>query len=139
MNTDESLIGPMTAIKRLVGRKKAEMKQRILTFSTAALCACVFLVSNMLQAQTPEEKLQSLSQILGLNEQQKSQLLPILKAEAPKLQALKSDPSKRDKRKEMKAIHDQADPQIKAILSPTQYQQWKELRKQEIDKAKSGG
>jgi hypothetical protein len=39
----------------------------------------------------------------------------------------------------MKAIHDQADPQVKAILSPTQYQQWKELRKQEIDKAKSGG
>ena|SRR5438270_11959293 len=116
------------------------MKQRMLTFSAVALCSCVFLVANMLlQAQTPEEKLQSLSQVLGLSPQQKSQLLPILKAEAPKLQALKSDPSKRDKRKEMKAIHDQADPQIKAILSPTQYQQWKELRKQEIDKAKSGG
>lgn len=115
------------------------MKQRMLTFSAVALCACVFLVSNMLQAQTPEEKLQSLSQVLGLSEQQKSQLLPILKAEAPKLQALKSDPSKRDKRREMKAIHDQADPQVKAILSPTQYQQWKELRKQEINKAKSGG
>jgi hypothetical protein len=115
------------------------MKQRMLTFSTVALCACVVLMSTMLQAQTPEEKLQSLSQILALSPQQQSQLLPILKAEAPKLQALKSDPSKRDKRKEMKAIHDQADPQIKAILSPTQYQQWKALRKQEIDKAKSGG
>src|SRR5882757_346327 len=114
------------------------MKQRMLTFSGVALCACVFFVSNMLQAQTPEEKLQSLSQILGLNEQQKSQLLPILKAEAPKLQALKSDPSKRDKRKEMKAIHDQADPQIKAILSPAQYQQWKSIRKDEIEKAKNG-
>jgi hypothetical protein len=115
------------------------MKLRMLTFSTVALCACVFLLSNMLQAQSPEEKLQSLSQILALSPQQQSQLLPILKAEAPKLQALKSDPSKRDKRKEMKAIHNQADPQVKAILSPTQYQQWKELRKQEIDKAKSGG
>ena len=115
------------------------MKQRMLTFGTVALCSCVFLLSTMLQAQTPEEKLQNLSQILALSPQQKSQLLPILKAEAPKLEALKSDPSKRDKRKEMKAIHDQADPQIKAILSPTQYKQWKELRKQEIDKAKSGG
>jgi len=115
------------------------MKLRMLTFSTVALCACVFLVSNMLQAQSPEEKLQNLSQILALSPQQQSQLLPILKAEAPKLQALKSDPSKRDKRKEMKAIHNQADPQVKAILSPTQYQQWKELRKQELDKARSGG
>jgi hypothetical protein len=115
------------------------MKQRMLTLSAIALCSGVFLLTNMLQAQTPEEKLQSLSQVLGLNAQQKSQLLPILKAEAPKLEALKSDPSKRDKRKEMKAIHEQADPQVKAILTPTQYQQWKAIRKQEIDKAKSGG
>ena len=115
------------------------MKQRMLTLSAIALCSGVFLLANMLQAQTPEEKLQSLSQVLGLSAQQKSQLLPILKAEAPKLEALKSDPSKRDKRKEMKAIHEQADPQVKAILTPTQYQQWKAIRKQEIDKAKSGG
>jgi hypothetical protein len=115
------------------------MRQRMLMLGAIAVCSGVFLLVNMVQAQTPEEKLQGLSQILGLSAQQKSQLLPILKAEAPKLEALKSDPSKRDKRKEMKAIHEQSDPQIKAILSPTQYQQWKALRKQEIDKAKSGG
>ncbi len=115
------------------------MKQRMLTLSAIALCSGVFLLTTMLQAQTPEEKLQALSQVLGLNAQQKSQLLPILKAEAPKLEALKSDPSKRDKRKDMKAIHEQADPQIKAILTPTQYQQWKAIRKQELDKAKNGG
>jgi hypothetical protein len=115
------------------------MKQRILTLGAVALCSGVFLLTNVLQAQTPEEKLQGLSQVLGLNAQQKSQLLPILKAEAPKLEAVKSDPSKRDKRKEMKAIHEQADPQVKAILTPTQYQQWKAIRKQEIEKAKNGG
>jgi len=115
------------------------MRQRMLTLGAIALCSSVFLLANVLQAQTPEEKLQSLSQVLGLNAQQKSQLLPILKAEAPKLEALKSDPSKRDKRKEMKAIHEQADPQVKAILTPTQYQQWKAIRKQEIEKAKNGG
>lgn len=116
------------------------MKRRLFLLTTVALYSCVFLMhASNLNAQTPEEKLQNLSQILGLNEQQKSQLLPILKAEAPKLEAVKSDPSKRDKRKEMKAIHDQADPQVKAILSPTQYQQWKEIRKQEIERAKNGG
>ena len=118
------------------------MKRRMLTFITLALCSCTLLImcTSKLQAQTPEEKLQSLSQVLGLNQQQKSQLLPVLQAEAPKLEAIKSNPSlsKRDKRKEMKAIHDQADPQVKAILSPTQYEQWKSIRKDEIEKAKNG-
>src|SRR5207244_7649721 len=109
---------------------------------TLMLCSCTLLMyTSKLQAQTPEEKLQSLSKVLSLNQQQKSQLLPVLQAEAPKLEAIKSNPSlsKRDKRKEMKAIHDQADPQVKAILSPAQYQQWKAIRKQEIEKMKSGG
>ena len=35
----------------------------------------------------------------------------------------------------MKAIHDQADPQVKAILSPTQYEQWKSIRKEEAEQA----
>jgi hypothetical protein len=119
-----------------------KMKQRVLTFTTVAICCCAFLMfANTLQAQTPEEKLQNLSQVLGLTEQQKSQLLPVLKAEAPKLEQIKSNPSmsKRDKRKEMKSIHDQADPQVKAILTPTQYEQWKSIRKDEIEKAKDGG
>jgi hypothetical protein len=118
------------------------MKRRMLTFTTVAICSWAFLMfANTLQAQTPEEKLQNLSQVLGLSEQQKSQLLPVLKAEAPKLEQIKSNPSmsKRDKRKEMKSIHDQADPQVKAILTPTQYEQWKSIRKDEIDKMKDGG
>jgi hypothetical protein len=133
------LIGGALFDNRPGGKEVGGMRQRMLTLGAIALCSGVFLLANMLQAQTPEEKLQALSQVLALNAQQKSQLLPILKAEAPKLEALKSDPSKRDKRKEMKAIHDQADPQIKAILTPTQYQQWKAIRKQELEKAKNGG
>jgi hypothetical protein len=38
-----------------------------------------------------------------------------------------------------RAIHDQADPQVKAILTPTQYGQWKEIRKQELEQIKEGG
>lgn len=118
------------------------MKVRSIFLAEVVLVSCALLMlSNRSLAQTPEEKLQRLSQVLGLSPQQKSQLLPVLQAEAPKLQAIKSNPSlsKRDKRKELKAIHDQADPQVKAILSPTQYQQWKEIRKQEIEEAKEGG
>jgi hypothetical protein len=118
------------------------MKVRWIFLAELVLVSCALLtLSNRSLAQTPEEKLQRLSQVLGLSPQQKSQLLPVLQAEAPKLQAIKSNPSlsKRDKKKELKAIHDQADPQVKAILSPTQYQQWKEIRKQEIEEAKEGG
>jgi len=118
------------------------MKNRLILFTEAALFTCALLIfANASIAQTAEEKLQNLSQVLGLSPQQKSQLLPVLQAEAPKLQAIKSNPSlsKRDKKKELKAIHDQADPQVKAILSPTQYKQWKDIRKQEIEEAKGGG
>jgi hypothetical protein len=123
-------------------KKTATMRIRLIFLTEVALFSCALLIfANKSIAQTPEEKLQRLSQVLGLSPQQKSQLLPVLQAEAPKLEAIKSNPSlsKRDKRKELKAIHDQADPQVKAILSPTQYEQWKEIRKQEIDEAKEGG
>jgi hypothetical protein len=118
------------------------MKNRSILFAEVVLFTCILLgFANRSFAQDPEQKLQRLSQILNLSPQQKSQLLPILQAEAPKLQAIKSNPSlsKRDKKKELKAIHDQADPQVKLILSPTQYEQWKDIRKQEIEEAKSGG
>jgi hypothetical protein len=122
--------------------RTAKMRIRLIFFTEVVLFACALLIfANKSVAQTPEEKLQRLSQVLGLSPQQKSQLLPVLHAEAPKLEAIKSNPSlsKRDKKKELKAIHDQADPQVKAILSPTQYEQWKEIRKQEIDEAKEEG
>jgi hypothetical protein len=108
------------------------MKNRSILFAEVVLFTCILLgFANRSFAQDPEQKLQRLSQILNLSPQQKSQLLPILQAEAPKLQAIKSNPSlsKRDKKKELKAIHDQADPQVKLILSPTQYEQWKDIRK----------
>lgn len=120
----------------------AQMRIRVIFLIEVVLFSCALLIfANKSVAQTPEEKLQRLSQVLGLSPQQKSQLLPVLQAEAPKLEAIKSNPSlsKHDKKKELKAIHDQADPQVKAILSPTQYGQWKEIRKQEIDEAKEGG
>jgi LAS superfamily LD-carboxypeptidase LdcB len=123
-------------------KRTMNMRPWLILLTEVAFFSCALLIlSNQSLAQTPEEKLQRLSQVLGLSPQQKSQLLPVLQAEAPKLQAIKSNPSlsKRDKKKELKAIHDQADPQVKAILSPTQYQQWKEIRKQEIEEAKEGG
>lgn len=114
------------------------MKNRMLLFTAVVLCSCAFLVfANPLQAQTPAEKLQQLSQALNLSPQQKTQLLPILEAEAPKLQAVKNNPnlSPGQKAMQLRAIHQQADPQVKSILAPQQYAEWQQIRKQEIEHA----
>lgn len=114
------------------------MKQRMFRFATAALCCCVFLLcANKLQAQTPAEKLQRLSQALNLSPEQKSQLLPILQEEAPKIEDVKNNPNlaPRQRAKELKTIHQQADPQVERILSPQQYNEWEAIRNHEVEQA----
>jgi len=114
------------------------MKKRIL-LSKAGLLACgvLFVLSNFLLAQTPAEKLQQLSQVLNLSPQQKGELLPILEQEGPKLEAVKNNPNLKGRQKAMqlRAIHQQTDPEVKAILSPQQYEEWKSIRQHEVDQA----
>jgi hypothetical protein len=85
-------------------------------------------------------KAQAIAQQLNLTPQQKEKVLPILAAEAPKVQAIKNDNSlsKLQKVQQLKAIHQQTDPQMKAILSPEQYQKLKEIRLQAIKDATQG-
>ena len=114
------------------------MKKRIL-LSIAGLLCCGFcpVLSSKLLAQTPVEKLQHLSQVLNLSAQQKGEMLPILEQEGPKLQAIKNNPNLTGAQKAMqlRAIHQQTDPQVKAILSPQQYQEWQTIRQQEVQQA----
>ena len=85
-------------------------------------------------------KAQAIAQQLSLTPQQKEKMLPILAAEVPKVQPIKNDNSisKVQKVQQLKAIHQQTDPQIKAILSPEQYQKLKEIRQQTIREATQG-
>src|SRR5208282_5983023 len=119
-------------------RKRRGMKQRMYRIAMVAFCTGIFLLcGSMLQAQTPAEKLQELSQALHLNPAQKSQLLPILEAEAPKIEDVKKNPNLSPKQRamELRSIHQQADPQVQRILSPQQYEKWQYIRQQEIEKA----
>ncbi len=79
-------------------------------------------------------KAQAVAQQLNLTPQQKEKILPILIAEGPKVQAIKNDNSlsKIQKIQQLKAIHQQTDPQMKAILSPEQYKKLQEIRQQTI-------
>jgi protein CpxP len=97
-------------------------------------------------AQTggPKAKLQALSQELKLTPQQKREMLPILKVEVPKIEAIKNNSSlsKLQKIKQLRAVHNESAPQMQKILSPAQYQQLQKIRQQEIEQAiarKRGG
>ena len=104
----------------------------------AALCFGTFvLVAPTSFAQTKAAKLQAIAQQLSLTPEQKAKVLPILADEAPKIQAIKNDNSlsRMQKMQQIKAIHHQTDPQMKAILSPEQYQKLQAIRQQAIKDA----
>jgi len=89
------------------------------------------------QAAGQAEKLAALAKQLNLTPQQKQQLMPILEADAPKIEAIKNNTSlgPLQKMEQLKAIHAQSDPQIKSILNPQQYEQLQQIRQQEIHQA----
>lgn len=95
----------------------------------ALLCPASFA-----QQGSAMSKAQAVAQQLNLTPQQKEKILPILAAEVPKVQHIKNDNSlgKIEKIQQLHAIHQQTDPQMKAILTPEQYQKLQAIRKQTI-------
>jgi len=85
-------------------------------------------------------KAEAIAQQLNLTPQQKDKVLPILAAEAPKVNAIKNDNSlsKMQKMQQLRTIHQQTDPQMKSILTPEQYQKLKAIRQQTIRDAVQG-
>jgi len=119
------------------------MKQEIVLIGTLGLCL-VALAAPGSPAQTqgsatPAEKLdklEALSKQLNLTPDQKEKLLPILRAEAPKMQAIKDNTSLTGMQKlqQIRALHEQTEPQVRAILSQQQFDQLQKIRQQEIEK-----
>jgi|SRR4029450_5082800 periplasmic protein CpxP/Spy len=112
------------------------MKNRIYLF-TAALCSATFVLlasTSSAQKAGAGSKAEVIAQQLSLTPEQKVKILPILRDEVPKVQAIKNDNSlsKIQKMQQIRAIHQQTDPQMKAILSPAQYEKLKTIRQQAI-------
>ena len=110
------------------------------TLLMSAVCLYAFLsFAPAAPGQTtdPAAKLQALSQQLKLTPQQKMQMLPILKEEGPKVEAIKNNASLSgmQKMRQLRAIHNESAPQLQQILSPAQYQQLQAIRQQEIQQA----
>jgi periplasmic protein CpxP/Spy len=112
------------------------MKNRIYLFTTALCSATFVLLASPSYAQKTGamSKTEAIAQQLNLTPEQKIKILPILRDEVPKVNAIKNDNSlsKIQKMQQIRAIHQQTDPQMKAILTPAQYEKLKAIRQQEI-------
>jgi hypothetical protein len=120
-------------------RRNKNMKNRIYLFA-AALCSATFVLlasTSYAQKSAGMSKIEAISQQLDLTPQQKLKFLPILRDEAPKEKAIKENNqlSKIQKVQQLRAIHQQTDPQMKAILSKEQYEKLQAIRKQTIREA----
>ena len=116
------------------------MKNYIRLIGTGLCCGTFVMLAPTLSAQSKAAKLQAISQQLNLTPEQKAKILPILADEGPKVQAIKNSNSLSSMQKiqQIKAIHRQTDPQMKAILSPEQYQKLQAIRQQAIREAVQG-
>lgn len=108
------------------------MKLRIVAILVAFFIS--LLPMGYAQPNGGAQRFREVVQQLHLTPDQARQLIPILRAEGPKLQAIKNDPSlsRVEKFQRLRAIHEESNPQVKAILSPEQYQQLQEMRQQRL-------
>jgi periplasmic protein CpxP/Spy len=95
-----------------------------------ACCAALVVTS---YAQIPKarmERLKAVAKELNLTPDQEKRLIPILRAEEPRLEAIRDDSSlsRVQKLRQLQAVHQESDPQVKAILTPEQYQKLQEIR-----------
>ena len=82
------------------------------------------------ESKSRQERLMAVAKQLHITPKQAMQLLPILEAEEPKLQAIRSDTSLSwmEGLRRLRAVHEASDPQVKAILTPAQYKQLQVIR-----------
>jgi Spy/CpxP family protein refolding chaperone len=122
--------------------KTENMKNRTqLVISALSIAMFALLAPNSFaQKAGAMSKAQAIAQQLNLTPQQKEKILPMLVEEAPKVNAIKNDNSlsKVQKMQQIRAIHQQTDPQMRSILSPEQYQKLKQIRLQAIRDATQG-
>src|SRR5947207_10840658 len=117
------------------------MKNHTLVISAVSIAILALLApTSFAQKAGAMSKAQAIAQQLNLTPQQKEKILPILADEVPKVNAVKNDNSlsKMQKMQQLRAIHQQTDPQMKAILSPEQYQKLRQIRAQTARDATQG-
>ena len=100
-----------------------------------ALAFCVSLLSTSYAQKIPkarQQRLTALAKQLNLSTKQAKKLYPIMQAQEPQLQAIRNDASlsRVEKLHRFHAVQDASNPQVKAILTPAQFQQLQAIRQQ---------
>jgi hypothetical protein len=112
-----------------------------LCFGISVLVATISSAQQKAQQQPSGQQksatLEHIAQYLSLTPQQKDKILPILADEGTKVRAIKDDRSlsTMQRAQQIKAIHQHNDPQMKAVLSPAQYQKLQAMRHKSISDA----
>ena len=77
-----------------------------------------------------QQRLIALAKQLHVTHKQAKQLFPIMKAQEPQLQAIRNNPSlsRAEKPDRLHEVQDASNPQVKAILTPAQFQQLQVIR-----------
>ena len=117
------------------------MKNHIhLVISALSIAMFALATTSFAQKGGAMSKAQAIAQELNLTPQQKEKILPILAAEVPKVAAIKNDNSlsRVQKMQQVRAIHQQTDPQMKSILTPEQYEKLKQIRLQAVKDSAQG-
>jgi periplasmic protein CpxP/Spy len=81
-------------------------------------------------APDPQKQAQRLTHQLGLSSDQTAKLTTILQGQQQQIAALRADSSlsQSDRREKMRGIREDSDKQINALLTPSQQQQYQQLR-----------
>ena len=98
------------------------------------LALCVSLLPTSYAQEMPkarQQRLMALAKQLHLTNKQAKRLYPIMQAQEPQLRAIRNDTSlsRVEKLHRFHAVQDSSDPQVKAILTPAQFQQLQAIRK----------
>ena len=122
------------------------MKYHFAASATLVFCVCLVLsISAIAQMQTgtgsptqAADKGQKISQALNLSPQQESQVTAILENEEPKVQDIRTDTnlSTDERQKKIKKVYEDTDKLVKPILTPIQWKQWEQYRKNELSNIK---
>jgi Spy/CpxP family protein refolding chaperone len=134
---------------------KSSMEKRMLRTAAVLLCGAGLAMSPAMAQQnappppdaqtqgpppggrmrgaSPEKRAEMMQSHLNLSADQTSKVRSILEEEQSKTEALRSDTSlsKKDRRQQMKAIHDDGDTKIEALLNPDQKTQFADMQAKE--------
>lgn len=120
------------------------MKSRIFQFVaiglTLTMASMAQDISTLGKQMANPDTLATLAEQLHLTPAQAQKVLPILKAEAPKLQAIKGSSNLSDSQKtsQVQAVQQQSDSKLKPILSPEQFSSLKNFRSLQLQQLLGG-